>query len=220
MIGLLRHAGRSALAVGMAATVLFGMAGAAQADTGVSNDPGKVKVAPLVANSSGRTAASHLATGGSARVTPMTTGSGGSIHASHSVAITPPGGRRGSLAQGFSSHYSSHTGVFTSYYQISSGSSYARWLGSSPYNASKISLTDRLWVGGVNISVSIGASPSAGVSISDKKVTMSSAVSRNWRNEHSFSNVKFSTHVAIWGPYENSADSATFGYKTFYDNIS
>ena len=185
-----------------------------------SDDPGKTSIDAKADHAVNRSAVVNLTASARPMVSPNATGSGGHINGYHAVSITPPGGRRGTFNQGFRSNYSHGCGFWTCTINVSSGSSYTHWLGSSPYSASRMSLTDRVWVGGTNISVSIGASPSAGVSVSNHTVTMSSAISRNWRIAHSFYNVKFSTHVAMWGPYENSSDSATFSYRTFYDHIS
>ena len=200
------------------AVATFTGIGAAFAD----NDSGKV------ANTSSADTAAQSASSGIVRlkvdkasgITPDVTGSGGTIHGYHAVTITPPGGSAGTFNQGFTSHYSSGCGLITCTINVSSGSSYTHWLGSKPFNANRMSLTDKVWVGGTNISVSVGSSPSAGISVSNSTVTMSSAVSNTWRVEHEFYNIKFSTHIAMWGPYENSADSATFSWKTFYDNIN
>ena len=213
----MNHALAKSLTAIMALIVYLGFAGTAYAD----DDPGKVSLDSSSMHTNERSSVVTLdAKRSGSAASPNSTGHDGQINGFHAITIRPPGGRSGTFAQGFNSHYSSHCGWFTCNINVSSGSSYARWLGSTPYNAKSIGLTDRVWVGGVNVSISVGSSPSAGVSISENKVTMSSSVRNHWRNEHSFGNINFSTHVSMWGPYQNSSDSATFSYRTFYDNIT
>lgn len=204
----------------LAATMVFGFAGRAFAAAPVSDDPTKLSiVGPPPPNSRDVPAPAHLQVG-TAQATPAATGSGGHIRASHTVWIVPPSGTRGDLVQSFVSDYSSGCGIITCSIKVSSGNSSALWLGSKPFNASRIGLTDRVWASGTDISVSIGLPPSAGVSVSNDVVSMNSSVARNWRVQHAWSNLRFSTHVAMWGPYESQDDSATFGVETFYDHNS
>ncbi|OIQ73954.1 hypothetical protein GALL_444050 [mine drainage metagenome] len=185
-----------------------------------SDDSGKLTSVGPVSQSNFRSPVVRLHPGVSSGVTPQVTGSGGQIVGYSGVTITPPGGTSGTFAQGFTSYYTAGSGLTSAYINVTSGSSYARWYGATPYNADSIGLSNSVWVGGLGVSISVGGSSGVGISVSNDTVTMSNSVANTWRNEHSFTNIDFSTALAIWGPYENSSDSATFSYQTFYDNIS
>jgi hypothetical protein len=73
-----------------------------------------------------------------------------------------------------------------------------------------------IWVSGIAISVSFPFG--VGISLDGSGITYTSSVANNWENLHYYSNVKFSTAVAMRGPYQKDSDSLTFGYATYYDN--
>jgi hypothetical protein len=149
-------------------------------------------------------------------------GNNGSINGYSYVTITPHNGSSGGFNMGFHSSYSSGCDFWSCWRNINSGNSYANWLGSSPWNADNMGLTDNIWVGGVAISISVGIPPSAGigVSVNNNTVSMSSSYGPTWQIAHNYQNVDFSTHVAIWGPYQSGSSSASFTWQTFYNNIN
>lgn len=93
---------------------------------------------------------------------------------------------------------------------IFSGSSYAKWLGSTPYNANNIQLTDRLHVDGLAVSVSI---PS-GFSGSGSDLYFTNSFNNTWQVNHSFSNVRFSC-FACYGVGQDATASFTFGTRVY-----
>lgn len=204
------------VAVSAAALLTVGLSSPANA----ADDSGKLANVGPISQSNFRSPVVRIHPGGSSGITPQVTGSGGQIVGYSGVTITPPGGTSGTFAQGFTSYYTAGSGLTSAYINVTSGSSYSRWYGSTPYNADSIGLSNSVWVGGLGVSISVGGSSGVGFSVSNDTVTMSNSVANNWRNEHAFTNIDFSTALAIWGPYENSSDSATFSYQTFYDNIS
>nr|MDT0660742.1 hypothetical protein [Micromonospora sp. DSM 115978] len=202
-----------ALAVGLgSALALSGSTIAlAQQSSALSDDPAKVKLLPPVESES--TSRVEIEIDGTTRSGVLATGT---VSDSYSRSITPPGGSAATATVGFSSPWTSSWGVTTGTITIGNGRSWARWLGSNPFNANSVSLNNSVWVTGVNITISVP--PSLSASVSNNTVSFGNSVSNNWRNEHYFSNIRFSTHVYIYGPYESASSAMRFGSTTFYLN--
>ena len=204
----------------LTALTMLGAGGAAYASTAhaSTNSPQKMARDALFPKSNFRSLVGPTSTAGS--VQPRVTGSNGQINGYSAVWITPHNGRGGTFNQGFHSSYVQGCNFWTCWRNVNSGSSYTHWLGSSPYNASEMGLTDNIWVGGVAISISVGSGGGFGITVGNNTVTLSSSYGNTWQIAHSYYNVDFSTHLAIWGPYQNSSASASFTWQTFYNNIN
>lgn len=209
----MKHALSRITAATVAVLFTVGVSGVAFA----SDDRGKLSIVGSTSQSNFRSPVVTPHFGGSGGITPQVTGSGGQIVGSHSVVILPPGGASGTLTQGFNSSYTWGSGIWNSWINVGTVSSHAYWLGATPYYADAIGLTDRVWVSGVGITIS--APLSVGASIANNTYTLSTSNAHEWRNEHTISNINFSSLILPpTGPYENSSDTATFGYATFADN--
>jgi hypothetical protein len=92
------------------------------------------------------------------------------------------------------------------------GSSYAKWLGSTPWNASKITLTDALHTDGIAVSVSIP--PGGSFSGSGSDATYTNSVSNSWQISHTFYNIHFSCLIC-YGVRHTATATFQFGTK-FY----
>ncbi len=90
------------------------------------------------------------------------------------------------------------------------GSSYAKWYGSTPFNASLIVLTDQLHTDGIAVSISLPPGFSGGGT--DGSYT--TQVSNNWQISHSFSNIYFSCFVC-YGVRHTASATFTFGSKNY-----
>lgn len=129
-----------------------------------------------------------------------------SIGDSGSKVIRPPGGVRGTITTGFSSKVTCPGNCAR--YEIE-GKSYAKWLGTTPYNATSISLRDKYWVAGIATSVSIPWG--AGFSAGGDTATWSGSVNKAWKISHSYSGVHFSG-VPLLSYSQKS--TATFRFQT------
>jgi hypothetical protein len=156
---------------------------------------------------------------GSPGKNPNVTGSNSNIDGFRSQTITPHNGSKGSWDMGFNSTYTTQESFSVVGWKVS-GSSYSEWLGSSPGSASSVSLTDDIWVAGVGVSVNVGSGGGASLSISNNVVTLTSSYGPTWQIEHNFSNVAFSTGIAMTGPYENLHSTADFTYQEFDSGIN
>lgn len=203
------------LAVAAAAAVTIAPLTASAATSNVS--PAKASVVASLPQSNYRSPVVYIAPGGSS-VTPQVTGNGSSISASHSVGICPDG--CGTLVQAFNTTYDRSIGIITSCFQNMNGSGSTDWTGFTPLNADRMTLNQNIWVSGVGVSISIGSSVGAGVSVSNNTVYFSESGSNTWQLSHSFTNIRFCTKIGAIGPYENSRDSATFGTHTYTDFIN
>ncbi|HEX9030825.1 MAG TPA: hypothetical protein VF834_03205 [Streptosporangiaceae bacterium] len=213
--------GRIALAaIGTTTLTAFMTLGAGIAANASSthNSPKKIAMTTHFKKSNFRTPVGPASRVG--QVTPDVTGSNGQMNGYSYITITPHNGSSGGFNMGFSSSYVSGCDFWSCWRNVNSGNSYTNWLGSSPYDASSMGLTDNIWVGGVAISVSIGSGGGFGISVSNSTVTLSSSYGPTWQIAHNYYNVDFSTHVAIWGPYQNANASASFTWQTFYNNIN
>lgn len=216
---IMRVLSRLTRVAALAATAAAALTAAPMAASAATTAPAKVSAAANLPHSNYRSPVVYLAPSGTANgATPQVTGNGSSISGYHGVTICPEG--CGTLAQQFNTTYDASVGVFTSCFQNMNGSGYASWGGTSPFAADHMTLNQNIWVSGVGVAISIGASPGASVSISNNTIYFSSSVSDDWQLSHSFSNARFCTKLAMTGPYENSRDSATFGSHTYTDFIN
>lgn len=132
----------------------------------------------------------------------------------NSETIAPLTGTSGEIEVGFDTPFTHSCGFFSCSIDIVGGNSYAYWLGSTPFNAGSISLTDEISVGGIAVSVSV---PSGlGFSVSGKTVTLTSTVYNNWENLHSYSGIGFKSYVLLTGPSQSDLAKFTFGDRSFY----
>ena len=203
----------------MTAVMAFGT-GMASAST-VRNSPQKIAKTAHLPRSNFRTPVGPESTPG--RVVPQVAGSNGRMNGYSAVTITPHNGNgsSGTFSLGFYSSYTSGCDFWSCWRNVTSGDSNTYWLGASPFDASSMSLTDNIWVGGVAISISVGSGgPGVGIGVSNNTVTMSSSYGPTWEIAHSYYNVDFSTNIAIWGPYQSGNASASFTWQTFYNSIS
>jgi len=149
----------------------------------------------------------------------------GSLHASpsdssqrltgfNSETITPPGGSSGEIEVGFSTLYTPSCGFLSCSIYINGGTSYADWLGSTPFNARSITLTDKISTGGFAVSVSVPSG--VGFSVSGSTVSLTSTVSNNWEINHSYSGIRFKSYILLTGPSQSDLASFTFGAHTYY----
>ena len=205
----MKHALNRIIAATAAVFLTLGVTSAAYG----ADDVGKLKIAGLISQNSLPSVTSPRTVTG---IVPLVTGSGGQIYAHADQVITPAGGASGTFTTGFSSTYTSG-GSLTQWFNIG-GSSYARWLGTTPYNADQVGMSDSFWVSALSVSISFPAS--AGYSVSNDKVTLSNTIPNNWHNEHNYSNINFSSSLMWSGPYESAMGSVTFGATTTYDPIN
>lgn len=129
-----------------------------------------------------------------------------SISDSGSKVIRPSGGIRGTITTGFSSKVRCPSNCPR--YEVE-GNSYAKWLGTTPYNATSISLRDKYWVAGVVTSVSIPWG--AGFSAGGESATWSGSVNKAWKITHQYSGVHFSGIPLL--SYSQKS-TATFRFQT------
>lgn len=127
-----------------------------------------------------------------------------SISDTGSKVIRPPGGIRGTITTGFSSKVTCPGNC--SRYEVE-GKSYGKWLGTTPYNATSISLRDKYWVAGIVTSVSIPWG--AGFSAGGESATWSGSVNKAWQITHHYSGVHF-TGVPLLSYSQKS--TATFRF--------
>jgi hypothetical protein len=125
----------------------------------------------------------------------------------YSKTITPPGGRAGTITVHFQST-EAYPGLET--WVTFSGTSYGKWLGSTPFNASKVTLTDHMHVDGISVNVSYPP----GFTGSGSDVSFTNSVSNNWQVNHSFDNIHF-TCFACFGIAEDATATFQFG-SSFY----
>jgi hypothetical protein len=203
-----------------AVTVLCVLNGAlaAHATEGPVDDPGKVAehestlVSTDVVGSTVRLqddlSRGSLTTDPDATVKPI-------IHRTVSISdvgskvIRPSGGVRGTITTGFASSVTCPGNC--SRYEIE-GKSYGKWLGTTPYNATSISLRDKYWVAGIATTVSIPWG--AGFSAGGESATWSGSVSKAWRITHQYSGVHFSG-LPLFSYSQKSTATFKFGTGFF-----
>ncbi len=195
--------------VAVAAAGLLALAPTAAFADDVDNDPGKlaeVQVLPEGPLSSTYTV--PLPEPGV--VYPFATVWGtGTLAASGTTNITPPGGSTGGLRASFSSPVAAYnSGTF---FQVH-GTSQGIWLGSSPFNASSITLTDTLWAGGISPTVSAGP-VGAGFYTDGATFTYSTSLNNAYVLNHSYTGLEFSG--LIFTINERSQVQAVFGGSSF-----
>jgi len=142
------------------------------------------------------------------------------ISAIGTVAYTPPGGTKANLTDQFSSHVW-WTTTFWSVSVSATGSAKSAWLGSKPYNATKMSLTNQVSTSGIAISASVG-SGGAGISLSSSgnTVKMTSSASNTWQLNQTYSGVKFTTVFGITSASEQATGTYTFGSSSYFHTVS
>lgn len=128
-----------------------------------------------------------------------------SLSASYTKTITPPGGSSGPIKVYFSS---SDPYTIPETRVTFNGSSYAKWLGSTPYNATKVTDTDTWKASGIAVSISLP--PGIGFSGSGDTATWTTSVSNNWQINHYFNNVQFNA-FDIWAIDEYVSGTFQFG---------
>lgn len=206
----MKHALSRITATTVAVLLTMGVSGSAHA----ADNPGKLLVIGSTSQNSLHFPASKSPSAVGSGVVPLVTGSGGSITAEKDVVVPTSGS--GTFATGFSSSYTQ--GGATPHWVNIAGSSWAYWLGSTPYNADQVSLSDSWWISGLGVSVSIPGG--VGFSTSNDTATFSNTVLNNWRNDHNFSGIDFSAALFVSGPYESATSSMTIGSTTTITKIS
>lgn len=99
------------------------------------------------------------------------------------------------------------------------GSSSAKWFGTSPFNASAITLKDTIWANSLSFtSINVGSSPSAGISVTGNAITYSSNVSNSWQNNHYYAGWEFSG--LLLNINQSATASYRFGSKTFFQTVN
>jgi hypothetical protein len=125
-----------------------------------------------------------------------------------SVAKTiKPGSKSANIQTGYTTTFDSTSTGGT----FKNGTSYAKWLGTSPVNASSLTLEDAWSVAGIVTSVSLPAGIS--FSGSGNERTWSTTVSNNWTTSHDFSNIGFKG--ALVSATEDVSMSVKFGTQFF-----
>lgn len=125
--------------------------------------------------------------------------------------ITPPGGSSGDIVTYFSD---------TLDYNICchgtiNGNSHTVWLGTSPYNADKVTLQDIFTFVGVNVAVTIGTSGwSISGGLTSTTATWNGSVSNNWRIDHYYTGLAFDGYQ-VWVSHQATGEFK-FG-SAFYD---
>ncbi|MHB1802713.1 MAG: hypothetical protein ACYCU5_13840 [Actinomycetes bacterium] len=154
----------------------------------------------------------------------VVTGPGtGTLNGFHSTTLYPEG-TAGTEELGFATTYTFSWPWYDACGTVTAnGSSYAYWLGSVPFDANAISLTDHIWVSGIAISVSIPAisvsiPPGIAMSADGTGVVYTSTVYNNWTNTRQYSNVGFHSCVSMSTPYQVDSDALAFGSASYYDN--
>jgi hypothetical protein len=203
----------------LAVTAAVALAAAPMAASAATSGPAKVSAAANLPHSNYRSPVLYVAQAGTANgVTPQVTGNGSSIDGSRTITICPVA--CGPLEQQFGTSYSFSPGIFTDCFQNMNGGAFAWWGGTNPFDANKMTLANNLWVAGIGVSISAGASIGAGVSISNNTIFFTESAENTFQLSHSFSNASFCSSLGMTGPYENSRDSATFGTHTYTDFIN
>lgn len=133
----------------------------------------------------------------------------GTLASTGTKTISVPGGSTGGLRASFSSPVTSYNA--DTFYRVS-GTSQGIWLGSSPYNASSITLTDTVWAGGISPTVSAGP-VGVGMYTDGSTFTYSTTLANAYVLNHSFSGLEFSG--LIWNINERSQVEAQFGGYSF-----
>ena len=95
------------------------------------------------------------------------------------------------------------------------GTSYARWLGSTPFNATSVRLVDSWHADGLGVAV--GYPGGIGIVGSGSDASWDDTDLNTWRVEHSFSGVKFHG-LDIIGIRENIAGYFKFGVHSYLIN--
>lgn len=119
--------------------------------------------------------------------------------------ITPPGGKSGNITVSFSS---------SDPYRVPetrvtfNGSSTAKWLGLSPYNATTVTLIDQWHVDA--IAPSVGYPSGVGITGSGGDATWDDANNATWHVTHNFSGIQFNA-VDIIGISETATGRFKFG---------
>lgn len=126
----------------------------------------------------------------------------------YSRAYTPPGGQSSTILV----HFSSTDPYTVPETEVTfNGNSYAKWLGSSPYNATRITLRDTFHVDGLTFWASIPP----GMQNQGGDIVFENSVSNNWAIYHSFSNIK--ANGLIWNIRELAG--ATFQFSNNFVSI-
>ena len=100
----------------------------------------------------------------------------------YTKTITPPGGSAGTIAVHFQSTADyPHPESWVDF----DGSSYAKWLGLTPFNATSIRLTDHWHVDGLFVTFSVPPSFSGGGS----DLSLTNQITNGWQINHSFFNL-------------------------------
>ena len=132
------------------------------------------------------------------------------LSATYTKSITPPGGQAGNITVHFQST-ESYPGLET--WVVWNGTSYAKWLGHTPFNAAAITLTDHLHVDGVIVTVSLPPGFTGGGS----DASFTNTIYNNWPIYHQFNNVTFTCFIC-YGIQEDA--TATFQFGTSFYTIS
>ncbi len=141
----------------------------------------------------------------------------GALKASGTQTITPPSGTAGSISSYFNSNLvSANGGTIVTL----SGTSNAAWLGSNPYNATKVGLTDTIWANAIGVTgVSAGNGGwSVSIGVNSSSTSYSTEVSNAWINSHSYSGIQFSG--LLLNVNQNVSGAFTFGTKTFFQTVN
>jgi len=144
----------------------------------------------------------------SAGVTPNATRiNSGTLSATGTKIITPAGGSRAGLYDAFSSSV-----TVASTYTNLHGTSQGVWEGSSPLDASKISLVDSISTTGIGLSFNAGP---IGVDFghSSDSWTYSTSLANNYNLSHSYSGLQFGG--AVLTVSESSQVTANFGSASY-----
>jgi hypothetical protein len=126
----------------------------------------------------------------------------------YTKTITPPGGTSGNITVHFESTADyPHPESWVNF----DGSSYAKWLGSTPYNATSVQLSDHWHVDGIGVTVSVPPGFSGG----GGDLYLTNTVTNNWKVTHTFNNLHF--NCLCWGVAEDA--TATFQFGTSFYTI-
>lgn len=194
------------------AALLFMGAGSAAADEGdVHNAPEKAAYIPQVqvpGTSNSTLQVLRSPSKGEASTNATWTHSG-KIWAEQGMTVDPPGGQRGGIMASFQSDAESlNVGTF---WRVN-GWSYAQWSGMVPYAPTTLTLTDKIWAGGIAPTVSAGP-VGAGMYTTGSEWGYTSTHANEFHVTHHYSGLEFSGLIVTIN--QNATVAAVFGTASF-----
>lgn len=119
----------------------------------------------------------------------------------NSKTITPPGGSSSSIDSEFDDNLTYNLCCHGSV----DGDSHTHWWGTTPYNADRVKLSDKLTFKGVSVSIGAGSGWSISGGSTSKTATWTGTVYNNWRIDHYYYGITFDGYD-LWASHDATGD--------------